>query len=89
METHERTGSGIISRLVSAIRDHFTYSATVRDLRRMSDIQLADIGIERHRISEVAAGLLAKTAAKREYREVHHHGMHSLHGAKRLGSWPS
>jgi hypothetical protein len=40
----------------------------------MSDLQLADIGIERHRIPEVVDGLMAKNAAKDEDRLAGHDG---------------
>ncbi len=70
MGTHGRTLSGIVSRLVSAIRArhmrHHTRRHAIRGLRRMSDPRLADIGIARHRIPEVVDGLIAQKTTKHE-----------------------
>ncbi len=74
MYAYERPQARLVFRLVSAIRDRRRRRGAIRDLRRMSDLQLTDIGIERHRISEVVDGLMAKNAAKDEDRPACHDG---------------
>jgi len=72
MAAHERTWAGFISRLISAIKERRTRRDAIRDLRRMNDLQLADIGIECHRIPEVVDGMMAKNATKDEGRSARH-----------------
>jgi len=72
MDAHERTRAGFISRLISAIRDRRTRRDAIRDLRRMNDLQLTDIGIVRHRIPEVVDGMMAKNANKDEDPRARH-----------------
>ncbi|MAG96633.1 MAG: hypothetical protein CMM08_08115 [Rhodospirillaceae bacterium] len=59
MRIHEKSQVGVISGFVTAIRDYLKRCSAIRDLRRMSDLQIADIGIERGRIPELVDGLMA------------------------------
>lgn len=42
--------------MIKSFSDYRTYRRTVRDLNRMTNEQLADLGIPRWRVREVAAG---------------------------------
>lgn len=76
MRPHQRPWTGIVSRLASAIKDSRTRRGTIHDLRRMNDLQLADIGIERRRIPEMVDALMSRNAARRENHEYDRGGHH-------------
>jgi|APSaa5957512535_1039671.scaffolds.fasta_scaffold69373_2 uncharacterized protein YjiS (DUF1127 family) len=66
MNVRTRPPSGVIFRIFTAIRDYLVYSAAIRDLHRLSDVRLADMGIERHRIPETVKVLMTINRAKLE-----------------------
>ena len=67
MRTFEESQVGLISRVVSAVSDYLKRCSAIRDLRLMSDLQIADIGIERGRIPELVDSLMAHRS-----RQTHH-----------------
>jgi len=45
--------------ILSKIREYFRYRETVRELSRLSDRELEDIGVSRYQIDGVARGVAA------------------------------
>lgn len=57
-----------ITRVYEAVRTHFENAAAARDLHRMSDYQLRDLGIERDQIETLVYGADKAAEARRQYK---------------------
>ena len=69
-EAHERKVKSVLEMLgqvVVSVKRHLDEKASIRDLSKMTDRQLRDIGIERFEIPEAVRGALKKEVSVHEF----------------------
>ncbi len=64
-------GLNQFNRLIANYRHHRQRANDIKDLYRMNDRQLADIGISRYQIVEVVDGLIENSAGENSLPEHH------------------